>query len=171
MSVSFKSSALTVGKCDIKWKHILEWWQPSLAYCVFMAHEMLWVVLDLRLHINLSRLRFWTTHGCYAHWAWERAPLCGHHGPAAPGSSWWRSCSREREVRQKPFLAKRKSSWARRAPSDLEDGRFGRERVTFFGANQGWAVQSSVTWLLWINFVSASRGIMIIMSTTWEERR
>lgn len=99
-------------------------WIQMKAYLWVMAslcHETFWRLLDPRLHINSSRLHFWTMHGCYAHWAWERVLLCGHRGLAQLGSSWWRSCSRERKAWQKPFSAKRKWSWARRARSDLKD--------------------------------------------------
>ena len=59
--------------------------------------------------------------GFYALWACGRALPCGHRGPAAQGSSWWRSFSREREVCQKPLLLKRRPSWTRRAQSDFKN--------------------------------------------------
>lgn len=76
--------------------------------------------LNQMLHISWSRLHSWTTHGCCAPWAWGRALPCGRPGPAPLGSSWWRSCSKEKGAGPKLRLTTRSLILEKRAQSDAD---------------------------------------------------
>lgn len=54
-------------------------------------------------------------HGCCAHWACGRAPLCGRRGLEVQENSWWRSCSKEKGE------LPRKRSQREGAKSDLKE--------------------------------------------------
>lgn len=149
-----------------------EWWQLSLTHCIFCVP---WTVLSSPWPVFAHKL----IKAAFLDYARLLRSLGLREGAALWAS---RAGSAGEQLMEELFQGEGNASEAILGEDEVELGQESTEWPQKTGGLEGnrwhalWCksrswplVLTSIKWPLWINFVSASRGIMVIISTSWEE--